>query len=142
VISANASSYAVAANATNDVGVSCAWLDQYGLAWDATTANASYDSTGMTVAQKYDACLSPFDDQKFEVKSVTVDTAKNKTVVGIPATVDTVSRKVVLQSSADSSFPDTDATTTTPVTSGQTEVEVALPAAGQVQYFRLRAMDK
>ena len=139
VIAANASSYAVAANATNDVGVSCAWLDKYGLAWDATTANASYDSTGMTVAQKYDACLSPFDDQKFEVKSVTVDTAKNKTVVGIPATVDTVGRKVVLQSSSDSTF--TTGTTTTDVAAGQETVEVTLPAAGAVQYFRLRAMD-
>lgn len=141
VIAANASSYAVAANATNDVGVSCAWLDKYGLAWDATTANKSYDSSGMTVAQKYNACLSPFDDQKFEVKSVTVDTANNKTVVGIPATVDTVGRKVVLQSSSDSTFPTT-GTTTTDVAAGQETVEVALPTAGNVQYFRLRAQDK
>ena len=140
VIAADASSYAVAANATNDVGVSCAWLDQYGLAWDSTTAGTSYDSSGMTVAQKYNACLSPFDDQKFEVKSVTVDTAKNKTVVGIPATVDTVGRKVVLQSSSDSTFAT--GTTTTDVAAGQKTVEVALPAAGAVQYFRLRATNE
>lgn len=140
VIAANADNYVVAANATNDVGVSCAWLDKYGLAWDATTAGSSYDSTGMTVAQKYDACLSPFDDQTFEVKSVTVDTDKNKTVVGIPATVDTVGRKVVLQSSSDSTFAT--GTTTTDVTAGQATVEVALPAAGAVQYFRLHAMDR
>ena len=140
VIAANAENYAVTANATNDVGVSCAWLDQYGLAWDATTAGTSYDSSGMTVAQKYNACLSPFDDQKFEVKSVTVDTAKNKTVVGIPATVDTVGRKVVLQSSSDSTFAT--GTTTTDVAAGQKTVEVALPAAGAVQYFRLRATNE
>lgn len=140
VIAANADNYVVAANATNDVGVSCAWLDKYGLAWDATTAGSSYDSTGMTVAEKYDACLSPFDGQTFEVKSVEVKDGVTK--VGIPATVDTVGRKVVLQSSEDSSFPNTDATTTTDVDPGQTEVEVALPAAGSVKYFRLRAMDK
>lgn len=140
VIAADASSYAVTSGATAPSGLACAWLDQYGLAWDANTANASYDSTRMTVAQKYDACLSPFDDQKFEVKSVTVDTAKNKTVVGIPATVDTVGRKVVLQSSADSTFAT--GTTTTDVRAGDTTVEVTLPTAGAVQYFRLRAMDK
>lgn len=137
VIAADASSYVVTSGATAPSGLACAWLDQYGLAWDATTANASYDSTGMTVAQKYDACLSPFDDQKFEVKSVTV--ANGKTVVGIPATVDTVGRKVVLQSSSDSTFA-TD-TTTTAVAAGQETVEVSLPTAGAVQYFRLRAMD-
>ena len=135
----DAGEYQLVAGATNSVGVSCAWLDQYGLAWDSTTANASYDSSGMKVAQKYDACLSPFDDQKFEVKSVTVDTDKNKTVVGIPATVDTVGRKVVLQSSTDSTFAT--GTTTTDVKAGDTTVEVALPKAGEVQYFRLRAMD-
>jgi len=140
VIAADASSYAVTSGATAPSGLACAWLDKYGLAWDATTAGTSYDSTGMTVAQKYDACLSPFDDQKFEVKSVTVDTAKNKTVVGIPATVDTVGRKVVLQSSSDSTFAT--GTATTDVAAGQETVEVALPAAGAVQYFRLRAMDK
>ena len=134
VIATNATDYAIASSAKAN-GVSCAWLDQYGLAWDTT---ASYDS-GMTVAQKYNACLSPFDDQTFEVKSVTVDTAKNKTVVGIPATVDTVGRKVVLQSSSDSTFAT--GTTTTDVAAGQETVEVALPAAGAVQYFRLHAMD-
>lgn len=62
VIAADASSYAVTSGATAPSGLACTWLDQYGLAWDATTAGMSYDSSGMTVAQKYDACLSPFDD--------------------------------------------------------------------------------
>ena len=137
VIAEDKDAYVYATDGAAVSGVPCAWLDQYGLGWNT---NATYDNTGMTVAQKYDACLSPFDDQKFEVKSVTVDTTKNKTVVGIPATVDTVGRKVVLQSSADSTFAT--GTTTTDVAAGQETVEVSLPTAGAVQYFRLRAMDK
>lgn len=119
-------------------GVPCSWYDKYGISWNG--AAEAYDGTGMTIAQKYNACLEPLDGQTFEVKSVEVKNGVTK--VGIPATVDTVGRKVVLQSSEDSSFPNTDATTTTDVDPGQTEVEVALPAAGSVKYFRLRAMDK
>ena len=113
------------------------WFDDYGIAWSESDS-AKYGE--YSAKDSYLRCLSPFDDQKFEVKSVTVDTAKKKTVVGIPATVDTVGRKVVLQSSSDSTFAT--GTTTTDVAAGQETVEVALPAAGAVQYFRLRAMDK
>ena len=132
VIATNANSYAVAANATNDVGVSCAWLDQYGLAWDANTAGTSYDSTGMTVAQKYDACLSPFDDQKFEIKSVKV--TDTKTQVGIPKTIAVPGREVVLEYGSSPSMG-----SETPVTAGAETVEIDLPAAGEVKYFRLKA---
>ena len=132
VIATNANSYAVAANATNDVGVSCAWLDQYGLAWDANTAGTSYDSTGMTVAQKYDACLSPFDDQKFEIKSVKA--TATKTQVGIPKTIAVSGRKVVLEYGSSPSMG-----SETTVTAGAETVEIDLPEAGEVKYFRLRA---
>ena len=134
----DAGEYQLVAGVKTSDGVSCEWLDQYGLAWDSTTAGTSYDGTGLTVSQKYDACLSPFDGQTFEVKSVTADTTNNKTVVGIPETVDTVGRKVVLQ------YGSTTAMTETPieVAPGQTTVEVPLPAAGAVQYFRLHAQDK
>ena len=132
VIAANANSYAVAANATNDVGVSCAWLDQYGLAWDAATAGTSYDSSGMTVAQKYDACLSPFDDQKFEIKSVKA--TATKTQVGIPKTIEVPGRQVVLEYGSAPSMGNE-----TPVTAGAETVEIDLPAAGEVKYFRLKA---
>lgn len=132
VIAANANNYAVASGATNDVGVSCEWLDQYGLAWDAATAGTSYDSSGMTVAQKYNACLSPFDDQTFVVKSVKA-TSSNITV-GIPKTVATTGRKVVLEYGS---------TTTmgyeVDVTPGETSVPIGLPSAGEVKYFRLKA---
>ena len=63
VIAANANNYAMTAAAVTN-GVSCAWLDQYGLGWDTT---ASYDSskkadgtTAMTVADKFKYCFDPF----------------------------------------------------------------------------------
>ena len=132
VIATNANNYAVASGATNDVGVSCEWLDQYGLAWDATTAGKSYDSSGMTVAQKYDACLSPFDDQKFEIKSVKV--TDTKTQVGIPKTIAVPGRAVVLEYGSSPSMG-----SETPVTAGAETVEIDLPAAGEVKYFHLKA---
>ena len=132
VIAANAEGYAMTANATNDVGVSCAWLDKYGLAWDAATAGTSYDSSGMTVAQKYDACLSPFDDQKFEIKSVKA--TDTKTQVGIPKTIAVPGREVVLEYGSSPSMG-----SETPVTAGAETVEIDLPLAGEVKYFRLKA---
>ena len=132
VIAANANNYAVASGATNDVGVSCEWLDQYGLAWDATTAGTRYDSSGMTVAQKYNACLSPFDDQKFEIKSVKA--TDTKTQVGIPKTIAVPGREVVLEYGSSPSMG-----SETPVTAGAETVEIALPKAGEVKYFRLKA---
>ena len=132
VIAADASSYAVTSGATAPSGLACAWLDQYGLAWDATTAGTRYDSSGMTVAQKYDACLSPFDDQKFEIKSVKV--TGTKTQVGIPKTIAVPGREVVLEYGSSPSMG-----SETPVTAGAETVEIDLPAAGEVKYFRLKA---
>ncbi len=132
VIAANANNYAVTSGATAPSGLACAWLDQYGLAWDATTAGTRYDSSGMTVAQKYDACLSPFDDQKFEIKSVKV--TGTKTQVGIPKTIAVPGREVVLEYGSSPSMG-----SETPVTAGAETVEIDLPAAGEVKYFRLKA---
>ena len=132
VIAANANNYAVTSGATAPSGLACAWLDQYGLAWDATTAGTRYDSSGMTVAQKYDACLSPFDDQKFEIKSVKV--TDTKTQVGIPKTIAVPGREVVLEYGSSPSMG-----SETPVTAGAETVEIDLPEAGQVKYFCLKA---
>ena len=141
VIAANANSYAVAANATNDVGVSCAWLDQYGLAWDATTAGTSYDGSGMTVADKYKYCFSPFDEQTaadFEVKSMS--TTASSVTVGVPATVATAGRKVVLESATNEAF--TEGKQETPVAPNTTTVVIdRTPEPGKVLYFKLRATD-
>ena len=127
----DSATYPLVANAEVD-GVPCAWYDQYGLAWDG---DVSYDASGMTVAQKYNACLSPLDGQTFAIKSMT--TTATKAVVGIPATVATDGRKVVLDYGTDPTFQT--GTTTTDVATGATTVEIDLPAAGAVKYCRLRA---
>ena len=119
-------------NVADASGVPYAWYDQYGISWDASVV---YDDSGLTAAQKYNACLSPTDGQTFAIKSVTADAANSKAVVGIPATVNVPGRQVVLE------YGSTPAMTETPITvsAGDTTVDVALPAAGAVQYFRLKA---
>ena len=113
-------------------GIPCAWYDQYGISWNAS---ATYDDTEMTAAEKFNACLAPYDGQTFAIKSVTADVANSKAVVGIPATVSVPGRQVVLE------YGSTPAMTETPiaVSAGDTTVNVDLPAAGAVQYFRLKA---
>lgn len=125
-----------ATNTKDTSGVSYAWYDQYGLAWDSTAT--APDGSGMTVGAKYNSCLSPLDGQTFAVKSV--KTTASKAVVEIPATVANDGRKVVLDSGADPTFAT--GVTTQAVSDNATMVEVDLPAAGAVKYFRLRATDK
>ena len=140
VIATNANSYAVAANATNDVGVSCAWLDQYGLAWDATTAGTSYDNSNMSVADKYKYCFSPFDGQgeaDFAVKSIT--TTAEKVTLTLPTTVETAGRQLVVDYGTDKTF--TTYSTTEEVT-GDATVQIDIPAPGSVTYYRLRTTTK
>ena len=145
VISANAESYAMTANvATN--GVSCAWLDQNGLGWDTT---ASYDSskkadgtTAMTVADKYKYCFDPFDGQgeaDFAVKSIS--TTAEKVTLALPTTVANGGREVVVDYGTDKNFSAGTYSTTEEVT-GQTTVQINVPAPGSVTYYRLRATDK
>ena len=131
LMNVDSATYKLTAGAAVD-GVPCAWYDQYGLAWDG---DVSYDASGMTAAAKYNACLSPLDGQTFAIKSMTTTAAK--AVVGIPATVATDGRKVVLDYGTDPTFETN--TTTTYVAPGATTVEIDLPAAGAVKYCRLRA---
>ena len=142
VISATAESYAMTANvATN--GVSCAWLDQNGLGWDTT---ASYDSskkadgtTAMTVADKYKYCFDPFDGQgeaDFAVKSIS--TTAEQVTLTLPATVATDGRKVVVDYGTDKTFGTYN---TTEEVTGETTVQINVPAPGSVTYYRLRATD-
>ena len=122
-------------NTTDVAGVPYSWYDDYGIAW---TPNATApDASGMTVAQKHDACLSPFDDQVFEVKSMAVAEANGTATVtvGIPEFVATPGRKVVIDYGTDKSFT---SCTTEDVATGQSTVAITVPA-GAVVYYRLRA---
>ncbi len=121
-------------------GVPYSWYDDYGIAW---TPNVSFDASGLTAAQKYNACLSPFDGQVFEIKSVDVKEVSGvkKVTVALPATTDRTDRKVVLDYSENKNFPAGDETTTMDV-NGATSVEIAAPAAGKTVFYRLRATNK
>ena len=140
VLNETSESYAIAAAAK--VGdISCAWFDQYGLAWDATQ---SYDSskkadgtTAMTVADKYKYCFSPFDEQgeaDFAVKSMA--TTASTVTLGLPTTVATEGRKVFLEYGTSADFNNCGSQDVT----GQTTVTVEVPTTEQkVKYYRLRA---
>ena len=130
LMNVDSATYKLADGAAFD-GLPCAWYDQYGISW---SASGVYDASGMTAAEKFNACLSPLDGQTFAIKSVTADAANSKAVVGIPATVNTPGRQVVLEYGSTPSMG-----SETPVTAGDTTVDVALPSAGAVQYFRLKA---
>ena len=128
------------ADASDSSGVPYAWYDSYGLSW---TPTATADASGMTVAAKYNACLSPFDGQVFEIKAVDVKEVSGvkKVTVALPATTDRTDRKVVLDYSENKNFPAGDETTTMDV-NGATSVEIAAPAAGKTVFYRLRATNK
>ena len=127
--------YPLAANAKVE-DVPCAWFDQYGLAW---TATATYGGSSMTIGEKYARCFDPFAaDQVFELKSLA--TTQEKVVLGLPETVETLGREVVLDYSADKEFA-LNVTTSTNVT-GLTSVEINLPSTDGAIYYRLRAKDK
>ena len=133
VLDSTSDSYALAGG-SDASGVPYSWYDAYGIAW---TPTASYDNSGMSVAAKHDACLSPFDDQVFEVKSMAVAEANGTATVtvGIPEFVATPGRKVVIDYGTDKSFT---SCTTEDVATGQSTVAITVPA-GAVVYYRLRA---
>lgn len=144
VIAATATGYAIDSEAKTN-GVSCAWLDQYGLGWDTT---ASYDSskkadgtTAMTVADKYKYCFSPFDGQgeaDFAIKSMGM--TDSSVTVGVPEIVATAGRKVVLESATNANF--SEGKQETPVNANTTTVVIdRVPERGKVLYFHLRATD-
>ena len=130
LMNADSATYKLTEGAEFD-GIPCAWYDKYGISWGGS---GTYDASGMTAAEKFNACLAPYDGQTFAIKSVTTDAANAKAVVGIPATVSTPGRQVVLEYG-----PTPAMGSVSPVTAGETTVDVTLPAAGAVQYFRLKA---
>ena len=133
VLDSVSTSYAIAGG-SDASGVPYSWYDDYGIAW---TPAASYDNSGMSVAAKHDACLSPFDNQVFAVKSMAVAEANGTATVtvGIPEFVATPGRKVVLDYGTDKTFA---TKTTEDVATGQSTVQITAPA-GNVIYYRLRA---
>ena len=92
----------------------------------------------MMAAEKFNACLSPFDDQKFEIKSVKIkDGDTSKVTVAIPNFVATTGRKVVVKYGTNSNNLDQEVN----VTPGQPTVEISLPSGDdwKVLYYSLHA---
>ena len=133
VLDSVSTSYAIAGG-SDASGVPYSWYDDYGIAW---TPTASYDNSGMSVAAKHDACLSPFDNQVFSVKSMAVAEANGTATVtvGIPEFVATPGRKGVIDYGTDKTFA---TKTTQDVTAGQSTVQITAPADAVI-YYRLRA---
>ena len=125
------------ADVSDASGVPYAWYDSYGLSW--TPAATAPDVSGMTLAEKYKACLSPFDDQVFEIKSVGVKDVNGtkKVTVAVPVPETRADRQVVVDYSADKTFATKESV---PVGNTRT-VEITAPASGAV-FYRLRATDK
>lgn len=139
VLDSTSTSYALVANAAVG-GVPCSWYDQYGITWDSTVQ--AYDGSGMTVAAKYNSCLSPIDGQKFEIKSVGVkeESGTKKVTVAVPTPDSTrTDRQIVVEYSTDSSFATSN---TEAVPANATSVDITAPAGGSTVYYRLKAVDK
>ncbi len=138
LMDSTSTSYAIVANAAVG-GVPCSWYDQYGIAWDSTVQ--AYDGSGMTIAAKYNSCLSPLDGQVFEIKSVGVkdESGTKKVTVAVPTPDSTRSdRQIVVEYSTDSS---SSTSTTEPVPANATSVDITAPAGGATMYYRLKAVD-
>ena len=127
-------------------GVKRSWYDDNGISWNPA---ASYDgskkadgTTNMTVADKYKYCFSPFDglgEADFDLKSMT--TTAETVTIGIPKTVSSANRKVVLDYGTSAAFA-TGTFNSKDVPSNTETVEVPAPTSEQkVLYFRLRATD-
>lgn len=114
-------------------GILNSWFDKYGLGWG--TANTVINATsGMTVAQKYEAGLDPLSDDKLEIKAMAM--SADKATFTLPPTDPAPGKAVNLVSSTTSNFAD-ETTEETPV-NGVTTVEINLPSTGEpVRYYRL-----
>ena len=117
-------------------GVPYSWYDDHGIAW--TPAANAPDGSGMSVAAKYNACLSPLDGQTFEIKSVGVkdENGTKKVTVTVPVPETRADRQIVVDYSTDKTF----ATKESVVVGNTGTVEITAPASGAV-FYRLRATD-
>lgn len=124
----------------DESGVPYSWYDDHGIAW--TPAATAPDASGMTYAEKYNACLSPLDGQVFEIKSVGVkdDSGTKKVTVAAPVPDGArADRKIVVDYSADKTF--TESVQSVDVGNDGT-AEIPAPAAGAAVFYRLRATNK
>ncbi len=131
----NAQDDAVVGGGTTVDGVTIpnAWFDKYGLAWNASV---SYDDSGLTIVQKYEAGLSPLDNAKFEITDMAM--AGSKATLTIPVVNPPTGYTVVLETCSKPDFKD--GVTSVQVTADSAgKVVVDVPADADVVYYRLNS---
>ena len=117
----------------SDVNIPLKWFDENNVATSATTAP---DSSGMTIADKYQTGMDPNGNEKFEMKSMTMTQGETVTAtITVPACTPP-SGSVKIQTSTDKSSWDAG----TAVAAGAESVDVTLKS-GNVTYFRM-VLDK
>lgn len=116
-------------------GILNSWFDKYGLGWG--TSNTVINATsGMTVAQKYEAGLDPLSDDKLEIKAMAM--SADKATFTLPPTDPAPGKAVKLFSATSSDFSDKDQGTAV----NGTTVELNLPGAdAPVKYYRLETVN-
>ena len=115
-------------------GIAYAWYDKNGLAWDATK---TYDGSGLTLKAKFETGLSPFDGEKFVLKTMAL--AGNKATFSVPAMTPPAGYTVKLVYATDPAFLTNKGEVA--VTAGATEVSVEnLQQDAAVYYYRLEAV--
>lgn len=124
----------VAGSQTVDgVTIPNAWFDKYGLAWNTSV---SYDASGLTIVQKYEAGLSPLDNAKFEITDMAM--AGSKATLTIPVVNPPTGYTVVLETCSKPDFKE--GVTSVQVTADSAgKVEVDVPADADVVYYRLNS---
>ena len=125
-----------AANVVGDVdGVEYAWFDKNGLSWDTDLTQPAFDGSGLTLMAKYETGLSPFDGEKFALKTMAM--SGDKTTFTIPKMTPPDGYTVRLVYASDPGF--TKDVGNVPVTAGNTTVEVS-GLTGSLYYYRLEAV--
>lgn len=112
------------------VAIPNAWFDMNGLAWVA----GAYDDSGLTIAQKYESGLSPFDGAKFVITDMTM--SGENAELTIPVVNPPTGYTVILECSSDPEFK-TEVTSVPVTVDANGKVTVPVPADKDVVYYRL-----
>ena len=115
------------------VNIDKTWIEKQGITRAQAAGNAiDYETTGMTVAQKYAAGYDVADGKKFELKDMTLS-GDNAVLKFNEATIPAGYKYVI--ETADN--PEFNNLTATPVT-GVTDGTATIPLSGNVKYYRIK----
>ena len=112
------------------VAIPNAWFDMNGIAWVA----GAYDDSGLTIVQKYESGLSPFDGAKFVITDMTM--SGENAELTIPVVNPPTGYTVVLECSSDPEFK-TEVSSVPVTVDANGKVTVPVPADKDVVYYRL-----